>query len=297
MGLGKTVISLALILKNPAPALPVSGSPLSSLGGANTSDGGAFWDPDMTIELKKGTKKKRGRIISRGTLVVVSSKYAKYLCLPISLALQSSNIYSFLLFHFLQCTVSLVGQWIDEAKSKLSNPGLVYPYHGGSRKRDPSVLAQNSIVVTTYETLQSDVNYHSKKSSDPDYCPPCEQVRWWRIICDESHILRNASGKSNAVMDLVGENKWLVTGTPLCTQITDLKNQLRFLGIEEAAAHMKNPSGRRRHAPTYKGIDLLKTTFQLRPLMMRHSHAQTYRGTATTLMSLPPKVRFVLKTT
>lgn len=31
--------------------------------------------------------------------------------------------------------------------------------------------------------------------------------------------------------------------------------------------------------------------FLLRCIMIRHSHAQTYRGTSTTLMSLPPKVR------
>jgi hypothetical protein len=113
-----------------------------------------------------------------------------------------------------QCTVSLVGQWIDEAKSKLKDPGLVYSYHGQARKRDPRILARNSIVVTTYETLASDATYHRKHSSDPDnYCPPCEQVRWWRIICDESHILRHgASNKLDGVMQLVGDNKWLVTG-------------------------------------------------------------------------------------
>jgi SWI/SNF-related matrix-associated actin-dependent regulator of chromatin subfamily A3 len=113
---------------------------------------------------------------------------------------------------FQQCTVSLVGQWIDEAKSKLKDPGLVYSYHGPGRKRDPCILAQNSIVVTTYETLASDTTYHKNRSKDPDYCPPCEQVRWWRIICDESHVLRNPSGKLDAVIELVGDNKWLVTG-------------------------------------------------------------------------------------
>ena len=113
-----------------------------------------------------------------------------------------------------QCNVSLVGQWIEEAKSKLKNPGLVYSYHGSGRNRHPNALASNSIVVTTYETLASDATFHANKSADPDYCPPCEQVRWWRIICDESHVLRNGdSGKSNAVMRLVADNKWLVSGT------------------------------------------------------------------------------------
>lgn len=102
---------------------------------------------------------------------------------------------------------------MDEAKSKLKDPGLVYSYHGQGRKRVPTVLAKNSIVVTTYETLASDANFHRKKSSEGDqYVPPCEQVRWWRVICDESHSIRNGSIKASAVTSLVADNKWLVSG-------------------------------------------------------------------------------------
>jgi SWI/SNF-related matrix-associated actin-dependent regulator of chromatin subfamily A3 len=109
--------------------------------------------------------------------------------------------------------VSLVGQWIEEAKSKLKDPGLVYSYHGGGRKRDAKALAANSIVVTTYETLASDATYHAKRSSlGAEYAAPCEQVRWWRIICDESHSIRNKGAKSAAVLELVADNKWLVSG-------------------------------------------------------------------------------------
>ena len=53
------------------------------------------------------------------------------------------------------CAVSLVGQWLEEAKSKLdgSNSNLrLYMYHGSSRKRDPAFLATNfDLIVTTYQ--------------------------------------------------------------------------------------------------------------------------------------------------
>lgn len=105
-----------------------------------------------------------------------------------------------------------MGQWIDEARSKLKEPGLVYPYHGQSRKRDAAMLAANAIVVTTYQTLASDATYHANKAG-VGYCAPCEQVRWWRIICDESHSLREGNTKkSSAVMCLVADNKWVVSG-------------------------------------------------------------------------------------
>jgi hypothetical protein len=176
MGLGKTVISLALILCNPAPQLPHSGAPASDIAKApKPANGASFWMHQQSSV----DDPKKGSIFSRGTLVV--------------------------------CNVSLVGQWIDEAKSKLRDPGLVYPYHGGCRKRDANLLSKNSIVVTTYETLASDLIYHSKKEG-AGYCPPLEQIRWWRVICDESHVMRSSSGKSRAVMRLVADNKWLVSG-------------------------------------------------------------------------------------
>lgn len=208
-----------------------------------------------------------------------------------------------LLCSLLQCNVSLVGQWIEEAKSKLKDPGLVYSYHGAGRKRDPNLLAQNSIVVTTYETLASDASYHAKKSADEvDYTAPCEQVRWWRIICDESHVLRNGgTKKAKAVMDLVGDNKWLVSGTPVNTSIMDLQNQLKFVGIQDVTRmfelfidstgrHVSDGQQKSRRWMNVSPLSPLgHFTFLMRAVLMRHSQKQKYRNTSTSLMSLPPK--------
>ncbi|CAB9505789.1 regulator of chromatin subfamily A member 3-like 1 [Seminavis robusta] len=277
MGLGKTIISLALILSNPAPAVPASGSSIDDLD--NLEDD-CTWDKGLYSRTTEG-KPKRGHIISRGTLVV--------------------------------CHVSLVGQWIDEAKSKLVHPGLVYSYHGGSRKRIPEVLAANQIVVTTYQTLQSDNTYHAKKSGEEDYVPPLAQVRWWRVICDESHSLSDASTlKSRAVSDLVADHKWLVSGTPVQTSLVDLKNQLNWLGIEnvnemfqvfkttlEHTNDRNSGQGQSRRRRSYSygpcgnngHVVLGHFMFFLRTCLIRHSQKQTYRGTTpkVTLMQLPPK--------
>lgn len=205
--------------------------------------------------------------------------------------------------------MSLVGQWIEEAKSKLSDPGLVYPYHGQSRKRDASILAKNAIVVTTYQVLASDATYHAKKAGD-DYCPPLEQVRWWRIICDEGHSLRDGqTSRARAAGALVADHKWIVTGkshgvvssahnistkaffpagTPVNTSFKDLKNQLKFLGIENVDAMFNIFLKMSRKGGV--DFDAGKLLFFLRSIMIRHTQKQTYRGTATTLMSLPAKV-------
>jgi hypothetical protein len=292
MGLGKTVISLALILKNPAPNFPKSGSPISELmkkDPCNAASKSCGWEKNL-YEKTSISNKKTGSIICKGTLVI--------------------------------CPVSLVGQWIDEARSKLREPGLIYPYHGGNRKRDPKILAGNSIVVTTYDVLSSDAFHHAKKAG-AEYCPPLQQIRWWRIICDEGHILRESNTRrSKAVLSLVADHKWIVSGmfvhdsigvecsvfklfdripiffplcvpfslvknrkgTPMNTSYYDLKNQLKFLGFEHVEKVFDSLCRGKKEAD----FDLLM--YFLRPIMMRHSQEQKYRGTSTTLMSLPQKV-------
>jgi SNF2 family DNA or RNA helicase len=133
-----------------------------------------------------------------------------------------------------KCHVSLVSQWIDEAKSKLNNPGLVYAYHGQSRKRDAMILAQNAIIVTTYATLAKDATYHAGKATkngESDYCPPCEQIRWWRIICDESHTLKQDTVQTKAVMNLVGDHKWAVSGKRLARLGIFRRRRLRLTHV------------------------------------------------------------------
>lgn len=267
MGLGKTIISLSLVLQNQAPASPPSGSVVERSDLNSQAADGNGWTPRAKAN-QTGAHESRGSILSRGTLVV--------------------------------CNVSLVGQWIDEAKSKLKDPGLVYSYHGGSRKRNASILALNSIVVTTYATLASDATYHAKKSG-PSYCPPCEKIRWWRIICDESHALRHDSATTKALMNLDAENKWCVTGTPMNTSLNDLKNQLKFIGIDHtellfdrlqgAAHHMGKSSGsRHRFRDEYRTKEIGNLLFFLRSIMIRHSMKQMHQGSSNDLMSLPPKV-------
>lgn len=271
------------MLLNPAPAIPASGTKAEELTAQNvragsinpTSDSDSmhqptsFWPPAPALPL--GSPKKRGSIISRGTLVV--------------------------------CNVSLVGQWIDEAKSKLKDPGLVYSYHGQSRKRNALVLAQHALVVTTYAVLQSDAYHHASKSNDPDYCAPCEQIRWWRIICDESHSIRDANTKNfKALSRLTAANKWCVTGTPMNTTPTDLKTQLNFIGISHIdkmftsfsnsmSATFHGTHKRRNRWDCDRNASIGPFLFFMQNVMIRHSISQTTRSNVG-IMTLPPKVSF-----
>jgi hypothetical protein len=87
------------------------------------------------------------------------------------------------------------------------------------------------------------------------------------------------------------------------TSLNDLKNQLKFIGIQDVSAmfelfgrstckHTRDQAamrGDRAFTPSV-GPSVGHFTFSMRSIMMRHSQNQKYRGTSTTLMSLPPKV-------
>lgn len=90
-------------------------------------------------------------------------------------------------------------------------------------------------------------------------------------------------------------------GTPICTRIADLRNQFAFLGLENLAqlmalfrssfyVHVRDPEiGKGKHYDAcIPGLGIFSCF--MRSIMIRHSQAQKYTGTDTTLMSLPPMV-------
>jgi len=75
-----------------------------------------------------------------------------------------------------------------------------------------------------------------------------------------------------------------------------LKNQLNFLGLGDVGNAIEPlPSGGDSAADCEVALHQFSSFFLVRPLMMRHSQQQKYRGTDTTLMSLPPKVSLRVK--
>jgi hypothetical protein len=69
-----------------------------------------------------------------------------------------------------------------------------------------------------------------------------------------------------------------------------MKNQLAFLGMEDATPEFTKKRPDQFEPEICSDIHWRSSLFLMRPIMMRHSQLQTYRGTTTTLMSLPPKV-------
>ncbi|CAM9694657.1 unnamed protein product [Ascophyllum nodosum] len=189
MGLGKTAATLALHLVNPAKT-PADGVPLDE----------GEWGPIVGKQarpLQYGgvlgvTTETPGTVVSKGTLVV--------------------------------CKVSLVGQWVEEAKRLCGGALKIYPYHGCSRKKNPKFLAQFDLVVTTYGVVQADMRRNRG-------FPPLCRIRWWRVVLDESHVMANESNSTQDANCLVSNRRWCMTGTPYNLKFSDVKGQLNFIGI------------------------------------------------------------------
>lgn len=188
MGLGKTVMALALILtEKPSPAEAAeiaAGTPVQQL---------PFWrpEPPAAQAASFAAAVKGPRIRTAATLVV--------------------------------CAVSLVGQWIDEARSKLAGSDTlrIQMYHGSNRVKNAAKLAEFDLVVTTYQTLGSD--FSTGKS-------PLHQVEWFRVILDESHSIKTLGAvQTQACVALRSSRRWCCTGTPAGTDIADLQGQFAFL--------------------------------------------------------------------
>ena len=93
-----------------------------------------------------------------------------------------------------------------------------------------------------YGVLASDArngssdNAKTYEAPDPNHVAPLAAVQWWRVILDESHMIKSGGKATDACMALVSDRKWCVTGTPIQTNVSDLSSQLAFVGLESTAA-------------------------------------------------------------
>ncbi|XP_073989418.1 transcription termination factor lodestar isoform X2 [Rhodnius prolixus] len=114
---------------------------------------------------------------------------------------------------------SVMGQWENEVKSKISRGTLTCMlYHGPFRKKTRS-LSSYDIVITSYSTVQR----------EEEDCP-LMKIRWQRIILDEAHTIRNARTKTaQVIFKLKSRARWALTGTPVHNKELDLFSLLKFL--------------------------------------------------------------------
>lgn len=104
---------------------------------------------------------------------------------------------------------------------------------------NPYELGSYDIVLTDYNTLQTEFYYSDPNPSDrklrhpPRFITarsPLLSVHWWRICLDEAQMASSViSSPAKMVAKLGAQHRWAVTGTPIQKSMDDLYGLVAFL--------------------------------------------------------------------
>ncbi|XP_050164732.1 helicase-like transcription factor isoform X3 [Myiozetetes cayanensis] len=128
------------------------------------------------------------------------------------------------------CPLSVLSNWIDQFEQHIHQDFNVkiYVYYGSERSKDPSVLSEQDVVLTTYSILATDYGIRGNS--------PLHKVKWLRIVLDEGHAIRNPNAQqTKAALNLEGHRRWVLTGTPIQNYVKDLWSLISFLKLKPFA--------------------------------------------------------------
>ncbi|XP_020257734.1 helicase-like transcription factor CHR28 isoform X2 [Asparagus officinalis] len=232
------------------------------------------------------------------------------------------------------CPTSVLRQWADELKTKVTSKANLsfLVYHGSNRTKDPNELAKYDVVLTTYAIVSMEVPKQplvdkddeekgkqdtfgvssglldSKKRKDPptsnaknrkgrstvdgalleSTARPLGRVGWFRVILDEAQSIKNYRTQvARACWGLRAKRRWCLSGTPIQNAVDDLYSYFRFLRYDPYGVYksfcstIKMPISRN---PTngYKKLQAV-----LKTIMLRRTKGTVLDGKP--IISLPSK--------
>ncbi|KAG8385577.1 hypothetical protein BUALT_Bualt03G0059600 [Buddleja alternifolia] len=231
------------------------------------------------------------------------------------------------------CPTSVLRQWSEELHNKVTGEAdlSVLVYHGSSRTKDPLELAKYDVVITTYAIVSMEVpkqpvvdenddqigtpfkgfssskkrkildtttdkrlstSKKTKKEIDNELIEslsgPLAKVGWFRVVLDEAQSIKNHRTQvARACWGLRAKRRWCLSGTPIQNAIDDLYSYFRFLRHEPYAIfktfceQIKAPIHRN---PTngYKKLQAV-----LKTIMLRRTKGTFIDGEP--IVNLPPK--------
>ncbi|KAI5059598.1 hypothetical protein GOP47_0025917 [Adiantum capillus-veneris] len=125
------------------------------------------------------------------------------------------------------CPMTLLGQWKSELEVH-SKPGTltIYTHYGSARTRDSRALVDFEVVLTTYGVLGSEFMNNEGDGA-------LHGIHWYRVVLDEAHTIKASKGQSaQAAFNLTADHRWCLTGTPIQNKLEDVFSLLHFLRVE-----------------------------------------------------------------
>lgn len=261
MGLGKTISALSLVFTSPHDSSLVDKHLFTS---GNEDEG-------LSLPLSQSSKKPYA---PKTTLVIVPT--------------------------------SLLSQWHSEFTKFNNSPDLYCEiYYGGNVSSLKTLLTRTknppTVVLTTYGIVQNEwtrILKTNRRDADMDSTTGLFSVKFYRMILDEGHVIRNrTTSTSKAVMDISSNCRWVMTGTPIINRLDDLYSIVKFLKLEPWAQisywkmFVSDPFERKDYRQAFDVVNAI-----LEPVFLRRT--KQMQGTdGRPLVELPPKQVVVEKLT
>lgn len=259
MGLGKTMICLALVVANPPPLANrvLARENIWSMTKHVVNHSEFVPPPSLHVQ---------NMVLSNGTLVIAPP--------------------------------TLISQWQSEIE-RYAPWLSVLTLHSGENPRIETVSSADVVIVSTWLLQQSTVATAKgqKKRKMPNGGSQhrrtmnlVKRTHWHRIFVDESHY--NQSGevsKTKLVLaTLSSTNRFCVTGTPVGHSLDDLQGQLRFLQIApfNRLSWWQELIGNPYYSHKPEALRILRSL--LSRVVVRHSKEQQVAG-GQALIALPPR--------
>ncbi|XP_042483318.1 helicase-like transcription factor CHR28 [Macadamia integrifolia] len=316
-GLGKTISTIALILKERSPAskfgsVPMKQGDSEALNLDEDDDGGPKLDRlkqdgepgcgtvNRTVKSENSYALLKGRP-SAGTLVV--------------------------------CPTSVLRQWAEELHNKVTTKGnlSILVYHGTNRTKDPYEVAKYDVVLTTYSIVSMEVPKQPLMDKDDDekgnephgmphmglssrkrkYPPssdkrgpkhkkgadgeflesvsrPLARVGWFRVVLDEAQSIKNYRTQvARACWGLRAKRRWCLSGTPIQNAVDDLYSYFRFLRYDPYAVYKSFCSMIKVPITKHPTTGYKKLQAVLKTVMLRRTKGTFIDGQP--IINLPPK--------
>lgn len=253
MGLGKTIMTIALLLAHSERGGSIKNQPYSE---SSESINISADSPHSSKKVEKFSSfdklmKPKKALIGGGNLII--------------------------------CPMTLLGQWKAEIETH-AQPGSMslYVHYGQSRPKDAKILAQSDVVITTYGILASEFSENGEDNGG------LYSVRWFRLVLDEAHTIKSSKSQvSVAAASLIADRRWCLTGTPIQNNLEDIYSLLRFLRVEPWGnwAWWNKLVQRPFEEGDERGLKLVQSI--LRPIMLRRTKCSTDRD-GRPILVLPP---------
>ncbi|CAL4887581.1 unnamed protein product [Urochloa decumbens] len=182
------------------------------------------------------------------------------------------------------CPMTLISQWKAEIEAH-TKPGAVniYVHYGQNRPKEASFIGQSDIVLTTYGVVSSEFSIDGSTENGALY-----SVHWFRIVLDEAHMIKSSKSLiSLAAAALTADRRWCLTGTPIQNNLEDLYSLFRFLRVEpwRTWALWNKLVQKPYEEGDERGLKLVQSI--LKPIMLRRTKNSTDKE-GRPILNLPP---------